>query len=66
MTSDSAYYSSVVPPFVKELRVAILSYSDSDPISYRGLLSSEFFTGSTKHPCDQNSSEKNGLMQGSL
>ena len=66
MTSDSAYYSSVVPPFVKELRVAIPSYSDSDLISYRGLLSSEFFTGSTKHPCDQNSSEKNGLMQGSL
>ena len=42
MTSDSAYYSSVVPPFVKELRVAIPSYSDSDLISYRGLLSSEF------------------------
>ena len=51
---------------MKELRVAILSHSDSDLISYRGLLSSEFFTGSTKHPCDQNSSEKNGLMQGSL
>jgi len=27
---------------VKELRVAIPSYSDSDLISYRGLLSSEF------------------------
>jgi len=26
MTSDSAYYSSVVPSFVKELRVAIPSY----------------------------------------